>query len=257
MKGARPSTEIPRAGVNNLNRSNTMNNEINLGLDLNEEELAAFESGETTSKFLLEEGVYDAVVRGYVIKPHVFEGDDHGPKIQLIWQLADSEGLVHSLLGKRWKICADERSVFRKEVSKWFNKTDWPTIVDILKKGGILVTDENGAHFDVSKFIGKKGKLMVNQVTSKKGKTFNDIVSISPASKTAKDVANDDIPEWMLTEALDYKLADGIGVRAKEESAEPAEQAKAEIPGSKAPRALPKGAIAKGVDPMADDDLPF
>ena len=238
-----------------------MNNEINLGLDLNEEELAAFESGEATSKFLLEEGVYDAVVRGYVIKPHVFEGDDHGPKIQLIWQLADSEGLVHSLLGKRWKISADERSVFRKEISKWFNKTDWPTIVDILKKGGILVTDENGAHFDVSQFIGKKGKLMVNQVTSKKGKTFNDIVSISPASKTAKDVANDDIPEWMLTEALDYKLADGIGVRAKEESSEPAEeQPKAEP--KKAPRALPKGAIAKGVDPMADDsfgdsDLPF
>lgn len=234
-----------------------MSNEINLGLELNEEELAAFESGETTSKFLLEEGVYDAVVRGWVIKPHVFEGDDHGPKIQLIWQLADSEGLVHSLLGKRWKISADERSVFRKEISKWFNKTDWPTIVDILKKGGILVADENGAHFDVSQFIGKKGKLMVNQVTSKKGKTFNDIVSISPSSKTAKDVPLDAIPEWMLAEALDCKLASGVGVRAKEESSEPAEeQPKAEP--RKAPRALPKGAIAKGVDPMADDDtLPF
>lgn len=246
-----------------------MNSEINLGLELNEEELAAFESGETTSKFLLEEGVYDAVVRGYVIKPHVFEGDDHGPKIQLIWQLADAEGLVHSLLGKRWKICADERSVFRKEVSKWFNKTDWPTIVDILKKGGILVTDENGAHFDVSKFIGKKGKLMVNQVTSKKGKTFNDIVSISPASKTAKDVAIDDIPEWMLTEALDYKLADGIGVRAKEESEATAEEKPKEIPGSKAPKALPKASMVKKaqaqeqaqateiVAGFADDDLPF
>lgn len=223
-----------------------MTNEINLGLNLTEDELAAFESGETASKFLLEEGMYDAVVRGYVIKPHVFEGDDHGPKIQLIWQLADSEGLVHSLLGKRWKICADERSVFRKEVSKWFNKTDWPTIVDILKKGGLLVTDENGAHFDVSKFIGKKGRLMVNQVTSKKGKTFNDLVSISPASKTAKEVGIDDVPEWMLAEALDYKLADGIGIRAKEEAEAPAEEKpKAKSLYPDAPPALPKGSPAK------------
>ncbi len=242
-----------------------MNNEINLGLSLNEEELAAFESGETTSKFLLEEGMYDAVVRGYVIKQHKFEGEDHGPKIQLIWQLADAEGLVHSLLGKRWKICADERSVFRKEVSKWFNKTDWPTIVDILKKGGLLVTDSDGAHFDVSKFIGKKGRLMVNQVTSKKGKTFNDIVSISPASKTAKEFGNDDVPEWMLAEALDYKLADGIGIRAKEEGEASSEQPKEEP--RKAPPALPKGSPAKqqlmeqaaaaNATGFGDDDLPF
>ena len=62
-----------------------MSNEINLGLTLDAETLAAFESGEATSKFLLEEGMYDAIVRGYVIKPHVFEGDNHGPKVQLIW----------------------------------------------------------------------------------------------------------------------------------------------------------------------------
>lgn len=250
-----------------------MNNEINLGLSLNEEELAAFESGETTSKFLLEEGMYDAVVRGYVIKQHKFEGEDHGPKIQLIWQLADAEGLVHTLLGKRWKICADERSVFRKEVSKWFNKTDWPTIVDILKKGGLLVTDADGAHFDVSKFIGKKGKLMVNQLTSKKGKTFNDIVSISPASKTAKDIGIDDVPEWMLAEALDYKFADGVGIRAKEEAEATAEEKpKATTATKAAPPALPKGSPAKKqlmeqaqaqaqateiVAGFADDDLPF
>lgn len=244
-----------------------MNNEINLGLSLNEEELAAFESGETTSKFLLEEGMYDAVVRGYVIKQHKFEGEDHGPKIQLIWQLADSEGLVHTLLGKRWKICADERSVFRKEVSKWFNKTDWPTIVDILKKGGLLVTDADGAHFDVSKFIGKKGRLMVNQVTSKKGKTFNDIVSISPASKTAKDIGIDDVPEWMLAEALDYKFADGVGIRAKEEAEAPAEEKpKAKSLYPDAPPALPKGSPAKkqlmeqaavNAASFEDSDLPF
>lgn len=240
------------------------NENINLGLSLNEEELAAFESGETTSKFLLEEGVYDAVVRGYAIKPHIFEGDDHGPKVQLIWQLADAEGLVHTLLGKRWKLCADERSVFRKEVSKWFNKTEWSTIVDILKKGGILVADAEGAHFEIDKFIGKKAKLMVNQVTSKKGKTFNDIVSISPASKNPKPVANDDVPAWMLDGALDYKLGEGIGIRAKEESSEPAEQPKADQ--SKAPPALPKGSPAKqqlmeqaaaNATGFGDDDLPF
>lgn len=244
-----------------------MSNEINLGLSLNEEELAAFESGETTSKFLLEEGVYDAVVRGYTIKPHVFEGDDHGPKVQLIWQLADAEGLVHTLLGKRWKLCADERSVFRKEVSKWFNKTEWSTIVDILKKGGILVADAEGAHFEIDKFIGKKGKLMVNQVTSKKGKTFNDIVSISPASKNAKEIANDDVPAWMLEGALDYKLGEGIGIRAKEESSEPAEQPKANTASNAAPPALPKGSPAKkqlmeqaaatNAAGFGDDDLPF
>ena len=244
-----------------------MSNEINLGLSLNEEELAAFESGETTSKFLLEEGVYDAIVRGYVIKPHVFEGDDHGPKVQLIWQLADAEGLVHTLLGKRWKLCADERSVFRKEVSKWFNKTEWSTIVDILKKGGILVADAEGAHFEIDKFIGKKGKLMVNQVTSKKGKTFNDIVSISPASKTPKAVANDDVPAWMLEGALDYKLGEGIGIRAKEEVEASSEQPKANTASNAAPPALPKGSPAKkqlmeqaaaaNATGFGDDDLPF
>lgn len=242
-----------------------MSNEINLGLTLDAETLAAFESGESVSKFLLEEGVYDAVVRGYVIKQHTFEGEDHGPKIQLIWQLADGEGMVHTLLGKRWKMSADERSVFRKEVSKWFNKTEWSTIVDILKKGGILVADAEGAHFEIDKFIGKKGKLMVNQVTSKKGKTFNDIVSISPASKNPKPVANDDVPAWMLEGALDYKLGEGIGIRAKEEGEASAEQPKADQ--SKGPPALPKGspakkqlmeqAIAANAASFGDDDLPF
>lgn len=242
-----------------------MSNEINLGLTLDAETLAAFESGESVSKFLLEEGVYDAVVRGYVIKQHRFECEDHGPKIQLIWQLADGEGMVHTLLGKRWKLSADERSVFRKEVSKWFNKTEWPTIVDILKKGGILVADAEGAHFEIDKFIGKKAKLMVNQVTSKKGKTFNDIVSISPASKNPKPVANDDVPAWMLDGALDYKLGEGIGIRAKEEGEASSEQPKEEQ--RKAPPAFPKGSPAKqqlmeqaaatNATGFADDDLPF
>ena len=241
------------------------NQNIDLGLTLDSETLAAFESGESVSKFLLEEGVYDAVVRGYVIKQHTFEGEDHGPKIQLIWQLADGEGMVHTLLGKRWKMSADERSVFRKEVSKWFNKTEWSTIVDILKKGGILVADAEGAHFEIDKFIGKKAKLMVNQVTSKKGKTFNDIVSISPASKTPKAVANDDVPAWMLDGALDYQLGEGIGIRAKEEGEASAEQPKEEQ--RKAPPALPKGSTAKqqlmeqaaaaNATGFGDDDLPF
>ena len=218
----------------------------NLGLTLDADTLAAFESGESVSKFLLEEGMYDAVVRGYVIKKHTFEGEDHGPKIQLIWQLADSEGMVHTLLGKRWKISSDERSVFRKEVSKWFNKTEWSTIVDILKKGGILVADAEGAHFEIDKFIGKKGKLMVNKVTSKKGKTFNDIVSISPASKNAKDVPNDDIPAWMLDNSLDYRLDTGIKVRetgyeAKDNPTNPMERT-----------TLPPNGVA-----MTEDDLPF
>lgn len=223
-----------------------MSNEINLGLTLDADTLAAFESGESVSKFLLEEGMYDAVVRGYVIKKHTFEGEDHGPKIQLIWQLADAEGVVHTLLGKRWKMSADERSVFRKEVSKWFNKTEWSTIVDILKKGGILVSDAEGAHFEIDKFIGKKGKLMVNQVTSKKGKTFNDIVSISPASKNAKDVAKDDIPAWMLDNSLDYRLDKDINVRTTGDEGK-------ENPSNPTPQTnLPPQGVA-----MTEDDLPF
>lgn len=224
-----------------------MSNEqsINLGLTLDADTLAAFESGESVSKFLLEEGVYDAVVRGYTIKQHTFEGEDHGPKIQLIWQLADSEGLVHTLLGKRWKMSADERSVFRKEVSKWFNKTEWSTIVDILKKGGILVADAEGAHFEIDKFIGKKAKLMVNQVTSKKGKTFNDIVSISPASKSPKAIPNDDVPAWMLEDSLDYKLGEGIGIRAKEEG-DKETTATASAPQG-APKGVPDAAFADGL----------
>lgn len=222
------------------------NQNIDLGLTLDADTLAAFESGESVSKFLLEEGMYDAVVRGYVIKKHTFEGEDHGPKIQLIWQLADSEGMVHTLLGKRWKISSDERSVFRKEVSKWFNKTEWSTIVDILKKGGILVADAEGAHFEIDKFIGKKGKLMVNKVTSKKGKTFNDIVSISPASKNAKDVANDDIPAWMLDNSLDYRLEKGIKIRTTGDEAQ--DNPTNPMPQTNVP--------PKGVE-MTEDDLPF
>lgn len=232
----------------NLNQELNMSNEQanNLGLTLDADTLAAFESGESVSKFLLEEGVYDAVVRGYVIKQHTFEGEDHGPKIQLIWQLTDGEGLVHSLLGKRWKLSADERSVFRKEICKWFNKNDWATVVDILKKGGILVADTEGAHFELDKFIGKKGKLMVNQVTSKKGKTFNDIVSISPAAKNAKDIAIDDIPEWMVDNALDYRLEKGIKIR--EQGTE-----ETNSPDDKTPmnNVLPTDAK------FTEDDLPF
>lgn len=218
----------------------------NLGLTLDADTLAAFESGESVSKFLLEEGMYDAVVRGYVIKKHTFEGEDHGPKIQLIWQLADSEGMVHTLLGKRWKISSDERSVFRKEVSKWFNKTEWSTIVYILKKGGILVADAEGAHFEIDKFIGKKGKLMVNKVTSKKGKTFNDIVSISPASKNAKDVPNDDIPAWMLDNSLDYSLEKDIKIRTTGNEAQ--DNPTNPMPHTNMP--------PQGVE-MTEDDLPF
>lgn len=218
----------------------------NLGLTLDADTLAAFESGESVSKFLLEEGMYDAVVRGYVIKKHMFEGEDQGPKIQLIWQLSDSEGMVHTLLGKRWKISSDERAAFRKEVSKWFNKTEWSTIVDILKKGGILVADAEGAHFEIDKFIGKKGKLMVNKVTSKKGKTFNDIVSISPASKNAKDVPTDDIPAWMLDKSLDYRLDTGIKVR------ETGNESQDNPTNPMARTALPP----QGVE-MTEDDLPF
>lgn len=206
----------------------------------------SFLAGETEgSKFTLPEGSYAAVCRGYVIKNHEFDGQNFGPKIQLIWQVEDEDGNIHTLLSNRWKISADERSKFRADIAKWFNKTDWSAICDLLIKMGVLKKDESTGvgTFDITQFIGKRANLLVSLKKSKKGKEFNEIMSISPAAKKVTAIAIDDIPEYITKDALDYKLFEGVGIRsAKSDKEDIADTSKANT---------------ESTDIVDDEDLPF
>lgn len=183
------------------------------------ESFEEFEAGNSGSSFVLEEGSYDgAIVCGYSINKANFEGKDR-LLIQLLWQLTDDEGNVHTLRGNGWTISANEKSKMRVELSKWFDTQDWAKVCEILVKGGILVKHEDGgAHFNFDAFIGKRGKLLVAQKTSKKGAKYNVISSISPTKKKAAFTYGD-VP-WFLVEAEDIveaKVADGIKIRRKED----------------------------------------
>lgn len=184
------------------------------------ESFEKFEAGNSGS-FVLEEGSYDgAIVCGYTINKSNFE-DKERLLIQLIWQLVDEEGNVHTLRGNGWSISANEKSKMRVELSKWFDTQDWAKVCEILVKGGILVKHEDGgAHFNFDAFIGKRGKLLVAQKASKKGSKYNVITSISPTKKKAAFTYGE-VP-WFLVEGDDIveaKLADGIQIRRKEQDA--------------------------------------
>lgn len=179
----------------------------------------AFEAGNSGSSFVLEEGSYDgAIVCGYNISKADFEGKDR-TLIQLLWQLTDDEGNVHTLRGNGWTISANEKSKMRIELSKWFDTQDWAKVCEILVKGGILVKHEDGgAHFNFDAFIGKRGKLLVAQKASKKGTKYNVISSISPTKKKAAFTYGE-VP-WFLVEGddiVDAKVADGIKIRRKDD----------------------------------------
>lgn len=194
---------------------------------MTEEELSAltitsfedFEAGQSGSNFLLEEGSYDgAIVCGYALQKANFEGKDR-VLVNLLWQVATPEGEATTIRGNSWSISANENSKMRTELSKWFDTQDWGKVCEILVKGGILVKHEDGsAHFELANFIGKRGKLLISEKTSKKGAKFNVIASISPAkNKGAFTYA--EVP-WFLVEGEDIiaaKLADGIQVHHKEE----------------------------------------
>lgn len=185
------------------------------------ESFEEFEAGNSGTSFVLEEGSYDgAIVCGYSINKANFEGKDR-LLIQLIWQLNDEEGNVHTLRGNGWTISANEKSKMRVELSKWFDTQDWAKVCEILVKGGILVKHEDGgAHFNFDAFIGKRGKLLVAQKASKKGSKYNVISSISPTKKKAPFIYGE-VP-WFLVEGEDIveaKLADGIQIRRKEQDA--------------------------------------
>lgn len=176
-----------------------------------------FEAGNSGS-FVLEEGSYDgAIVCGYTLNKVNFEGKER-ILIQLIWQLTDEEGNVHTLRGNGWSISASDKSKLRIELSKWFDTQDWGKVCEILVKGGILVKHEDGsAHFNFDNFIGKRGKLLVAQKASKKGSKYNVISSISPTKKKGAFTYGE-VP-WFIVEGddvVDAKLADGIKIHRKE-----------------------------------------
>lgn len=179
-----------------------------------------FEAGNTGTGFLLEEGSYDgAIVVGYTINTAEFEGKSRN-LVQLIWQVRVEDN-VYNLRGNGWTISANEKSKMRIELSKWFDTQEWSKVCDILVKGGILVKHQDGgAHFELDKFIGKRGKLLVTEKASKKGSKYNVIASISPTkSKAAFEYG--EVP-WFLVEGDDIvyaKLADGVKIHRKEQDA--------------------------------------
>jgi hypothetical protein len=184
------------------------------------ESFEEFEAGNSGS-FVLEEGSYDgAIVCGYTINKANFEGKERS-LVQLIWQLVDEEGNVHTLRGNGWTISSNEKSKMRIELSKWFDTQDWAKVCEILVKGGILVKHaDGGAHFNFAAFIGKRGKLLVAEKASKKGSKYNVISSISPTKKKGAFTYGE-VP-WFLVEGDDIvvaKLADGIQIRRKEQDA--------------------------------------
>ena len=193
-----------------------------------------FEAGNSGSGFLLEEGSYDgAVVVGYSIVKANFEGKEK-TQIQLLWQVKDEEGEIHTLRGNGWTISANEKSRMRIELCKWFNTQEWDKVCEILVKGGILIKHDDGkAHFELDKFIGKRGKLLITEKTSKKGAKYNVIAGISPVKKKT-DYEFGEVP-WFLVEGDDIvvaKLAEGVTIRKKTEEDMKPEEAPAPVFGA-------------------------
>lgn len=179
-----------------------------------------FENGQSGSSFLLEEGSYDgAIVVGYNLQKANFEGKER-VLVTLLWQVRNAEGEVFTIRGNGWTISANEKSKMRIELSKWFNTQEWGKVCEILVKGGILVKHEDGsAHFEIANFIGKRGKLLITEKTSKKGSKFNVIAAISP-TKQKSQFEYGEVP-WFLVEGEDIiaaKLAEGVKIHRKEES---------------------------------------
>lgn len=211
-----------------------------------------FVEGTSNSKFKIEEGSYDgAKVVGYTIVKVNFEGKER-KLIQLLWQFVDDNNVTHTIRGNGWSISSSENSKFRKEVSNWFGSTDWAHICDLLVKGNILVKDgDNKAHFDLEKFIGKRGKLLIQEKTSQSGNKYAVIASISPLKKKDITFEQDAVPEFMVEgkDIIKFKLADGIEIRRSADKNE-----KSQSNGNNATEAfVPDSANAE----EDDVDLPF
>lgn len=195
-----------------------------------------FEAGNSDSGFHLDEGSYDgAIVVGYQVVESEFEGKKK-TQVKLLWQLTDAEGTVHTLRGSGWTISANEKAKMRIELMKWFDTTEWSKVCEILVKGKILIKHDDGkAHFDMAGFIGKRGKLLIAEKTSKKGAKYPVIMSISK-TKSKDAVEFGEVP-WFLTEGEDIiavKLAEGVKIRAKQEDDAEAVLEPAQAPGAAA-----------------------
>lgn len=233
-----------------------------------------FEAGNSDSGFHLDEGSYDGRVVGYQLVESEFEGKKK-TQVKLLWQVTDAEGTVHTLRGNGWTISANERARMRIELMKWFDTTEWSKVCEILVKGKILIKHEDGkAHFDMAGFIGKRGKLLIAEKTSKKGSKYPVIMSISK-TKNKGAFEFGEVP-WFLTEGDDIiavKLAEGVKIRAKQEDdaeavLEPAQAPGAVDPTLKVTKPAPTPAqpeiqtaeqamAAEGIDDDSDDSLPF
>lgn len=240
-----------------------MNDELDL---LNIDDVDSFAAGSSSASYVLEEGAYDsAKVVGWQIVTATFEGKER-KLIKLLWQIKH-EDRTYNLRGSGWTISSNEKATFRKEVSKWFNKTNWEEIVDLLVKGGMLVKNEDGksAKFNLDAFIGKFGKLLLEEKTSKSGSKYNVIKSISPV-KTKVDFEYGEVPSFLVKgdDIVAYKLADGVKVHEKEvstdaegniEVATPATPAKP----TKEPKKVSGKEFLEGKTEEDDDDttLPF
>ena len=226
--------------------------DINDDLSMLSVDFDEFVEGSSNSKFKIEEGSYDgAEVVGYSIVKAEFEGKER-KLIQLIWQFTDGE-VTHTIRGNGWSISASENSKFRKEISNWFGSTDWGHICDLLVKAKILVKDEDGkAHFDLDKFIGRRGKLLIQEKTAQSGNKYAIIASISATKKKDIKFEKDSVPSFMVEgkEVIKFKLADGIEIRRKEEKKDAsAEDKKTEKAETYTPDVQ--------ADEEKDDDLPF
>lgn len=218
----------------------------------------AFVEGKSKG-FSIEEGSYDnARVVGWSIVNAEFEGKER-KLIHLLWQLKVDDA-IYTIRGAGWTISSNDKSTFRKDVSKWFNKTDWGEVCELLVKGGILVKDKNGssAKFDLDKFIGKYGKLLIKEQISKKGSKYSVIASISPA-KNKNEFEYAEVPSFYVNgdEVVAYNLAEGVKIKQKDASAE-ATKVDESKPFASSDKKTAKA--QKEESPEADDkdeDLPF
>ena len=216
-----------------------------------------YANGSSKGSFLLDEGSYDSArVVGWTIVRTEYEGKER-KVFRLLWQIKHDDK-IYNLRGSGWSFSSNEKSTFRIEISKWFDKTNWADIVELLIKGNILVKNEDGksAHFDVDAFLGKYGRLLIEEKTSKKGSKYNVIKSISPAKKK-EEFAWGEVPEFLIKgdDVLKYKLVDGVQVHVKEDTQHVAiEEPKTEAPEPKVNKVDAKEFLA---DKKEDEDLPF
>lgn len=186
-------------------------------------DVASFEDPSTFSddgKFSIDAGMYTGVVVGWGAFNHTYEGKDMGTVVNLFWQVQNNAGNVINLRGNRWKISSNEKANFRKDLAAWFGipATDWPKIVDILKKKKVF--DPKVPSLNMDAFIGAKATLMITNQAAKNGKQYPTIISMSKADPNVQ-VPVADIPAWLVKDALSYKLMDGVQVaqpKKKEEA---------------------------------------